>query len=93
MRVLTNGRSPAWSGEGGGHKMGVTHSGCHVGMKGHEEKPHSAAEKDTLMQKASASRLSVSSGSRRTDDGRLFFFHPLLQRYKITFFWNIVTFY
>lgn len=62
---------------GGGEavdKMEVTHSGCHVGMKGHEEKPHSAVEKDTLMQKASASRLSVSSGSWRTDGGEALFY-------------------
>lgn len=86
--------SPACSGEdgvgwgAGGRKkkkavdkMEVTHSGCRVGMKGHEEKPHSAGEKDTLMQKASASRLSVSSGSWRRD-GRDELFIPGLQKQR-----------
>lgn len=32
---------------GEGDKMEVMPSGCRVGMRGHEEKPHSAQEKDT----------------------------------------------
>lgn len=67
-------------------KMEVTHSGCRAGTRGHEEKPHSAEEKDTLMQKASASRLSVSSGSWRTDGREAFLFQGCKSKDIISLF-------
>lgn len=55
-------------------KMEVTRTGCSVSVRGHEERLHSAEEKDTLMQKASTIQLSVSSGSQQTcgQEGLLF---------------------
>lgn len=60
-------------------KMEVTRTGCSVGVRGHEERLHSAEEKDTLMQKASTIQLSVSSGSQQThgQEGLLFRAMPL----------------
>lgn len=59
---------------GGGDKMEVTRTGCSVSVRGHEERLHSAEEKDTLMQKVSTIQLSVSSGSQQThgQEGLLF---------------------
>lgn len=73
--------------------MEVTHRGCRVGMKGHEEKPHSAVEKDTLMQKASASQLSVSSGSWRADGGEAFFLFQGCKSKDIKFLFSVLKYY